>query len=77
MTPHPARHTVTGLPAGSPAHAARPSVPPAHLVVVLATGAVLLAAITLGIWAYLGSTGHSTSTPTSAELITVSPSGHP
>ena len=58
-------------------HAARPPMPPARLMATVATGVVLLAAIGLGVWAYLGAPGPSTSTPTSARLITVSPSVHP
>jgi hypothetical protein len=46
-------------------------------MVVVAAAAVLVALLRVGIWAYLGSVGPSTSTPTSAKLITVAPSGHP
>ncbi len=77
MASHPAGHTVTGPPSGPAAHAARPSVPLARLMVVVAAAAVLVALLGVGIWAYLGSVGPSTSTPTSAKLITVAPSGHP
>ena len=77
MTSHPVRHTVTGPPGRSPAHAARPPAPVARVIAIGAAGFVLLAMIGLGVWAYLGSPGPSTSTPTSARLITVSPSDDP
>ena len=77
MASHPAGHTVTGPPRGSAVHAARPSVRPTRLLAITATAAVLVAALGLGVSACLGSTGRSGSTPTSARLITVSPSGHP
>lgn len=77
MTSHPPGHTVTGTPTASAAHAARPPVPVARLMAILAAGAVLLAAVGLGVSAGLASTGPSTGTPTSARLITVSPSEHP
>ena len=77
MASHPAGHTVTGPPTGSAAHAARPPVPVARLMAILGSGVLLLAAIGVGVSAVLASTGPSTGTPTSARLITVSPSGHP
>lgn len=77
MTSHPVRHTVTGPPARSPAHAARPPAPVARVLAIATAGAALLAMTGLGVWAYLGSPGPSTSTPTSARLITVSPSADP
>jgi hypothetical protein len=74
---HPARHTVTGAPAASAAHAARPPIHLARLLALLAATAGVLALFALGIWAFLGSVEPSSgSTPSSAQLITVSPSQH-
>lgn len=77
MTPDPARHTVTGPPPRPAAHFARPPMPPAHLLATTAAAAIVLALIGLGLWALLASGGPATSTPTSAQLITVTPSAHP
>lgn len=77
MTSPPAGHTVTGHPRGSAAHAVRPSVPLPRMLAMSAAGAVLLATLGLGVSACLGSAGRAPSAPTSARLITVTPSGHP
>ena len=77
MSSHPPRHTVTGPPRGKATHAARAAPPPARLIATMATGAVLLAGFGLGVWALLETTGPTRSTPTSAQLITVSPPEHP
>lgn len=77
MSSPPARHTVTGPPRGKATHAARPAPPPARLIATIAAAGVALAAFGLGAWALLGSTGPTRSTPTSAQLITVSPPEHP
>ncbi len=76
MASHPARHTVTGGSTDSAAHAARPPIPRRRLLALLAGAVGLLGALGLGIWAFLGSSGPSTSTPTSAQLITVTPAHH-
>ncbi len=77
MASHPAGHTVTGPPTATAAHAARPSVRPTRLLAIAAAAAAIAAAIGLGMSACLASAGPSGSAPTSARLITVSPSGHP
>lgn len=77
MTPHPARHTVTGPPSRQAAHAARPPMPTARLLGITGVAATLLGLLGLGLWALLASGGPATSTPTSAQLITVTPSAHP
>jgi hypothetical protein len=76
MASHPAGHTVTGPPTGTAVHAARPSVRPTRLLAIAAAAAIA-AAIGLGVSACLASAGPTGSAPTSARLITVSPSGHP
>lgn len=48
-----------------------------RIAAIAGTGTVLLGAFGLGVWALLGSTGPTKSTPTSASLITVAPSQHP
>lgn len=63
---------MTGVPAGPPAHAARPGLPAAKAGVILAGLAALTAAGWLGATALLKSTGPSTTAPVSASLITVS-----
>ena len=68
-------HRVTG-PASvtGPAHADRPWPAPARLVAVAAGGAAIITAIGLGVAGCLTAVGSSRSTPTSASLITVTPS---
>ncbi len=68
------RHTVTGWPdTGGPAHADRPALPSARLVVGAAVGgAVVLTAVGFGAAACLDSLGPARSAPTSAQRITVS-----
>lgn len=77
MTTHPDGHTVTGAPTGSAAHAARPTTPLRRLVVTVAVSAGVVGLLGVGMWAYSGSTGPATSTPTSAQLITVSATTRP
>lgn len=59
-------HTVTGTPAGGPAHAARPPLRTAWWLAVLAVAAGATVAA-----ASLSQGGHATSTPGSAQSITV------
>lgn len=77
MMPTPDGHAVTGPPLRSAAHAARPSVPLSRALTMAAAGVVLLAALGMGISACVGSAGPVPSAPTSARLITVTPSAHP
>ena len=66
-------HTVTGAPSGPPAHAVRPPLPTA--VWVTSAGLVALAA---GLVAVIGaqvSGGAAPSAPSSAQSITVTPTG--
>ena len=66
-------HTVTGAPAGRPAHAARPGVPAVQVAAALVGLTLLVALGWLGISALLKSTGPTATTPVSASLITVTP----
>lgn len=54
-----------------PAHAARPGIGTGRLVAAVAGVAVLLGTLVIGIAALSRSGGPATSTPTSAQLITV------
>jgi nitroreductase len=77
MTSQPVEHTVIAGPTNSAAHAARPPAPLRRLMATTALGAILLAAIALGLTTCLRSLDTPASTPTSAQLITVTPPEHP
>ena len=66
-------HTVTGTPGGTPAHAARPPLPTA--VWVGTAGLLVLAAGVVAAVGTLVSAGPIPSAPSSAQSITVTPTG--
>ncbi len=66
-------HTVTGTPNGPPAHAARPPLPTA--VWVSAAGLLVLAAGVVAAVGAVVSAGPVPSAPSSAQSITVTPTG--
>ncbi|MBJ7400836.1 hypothetical protein [Mycolicibacterium sp.] len=72
MQPHPPTHEVTGLPPVRAAHAARPPVATGPVVIGIAS-ALVITAVALGVGILVTSAGPSTSTPTSARLITITP----
>jgi hypothetical protein len=73
----PTQNRVTAIPNTRAAHAARPAASPARVAAVAAIVGALGLAAGLGVTALLGRTGPSTSTPTSAQLMTVTPSPFP
>ena len=70
-------HRVTAISTTRAAHAARPAASPARTVAVVGVVGALGLAAGLGVGALLRSTGPSTSTLTSAQLMTVTPSPFP
>jgi hypothetical protein len=71
----PLAHSVTGPPrVRGAAHAARPVPDPRRLIAGVLGGAAALAVLGLGMAACLTTLDRSTSTPTSAQSITVTPS---
>ena len=67
-------HTVTGAPGCVAAHAARPPVRAGRVVLGVVGVATALAALGLAAAACLGTLDPASSTPTSAQSITVTPS---
>lgn len=74
MVSNPPGHTVVGQPAGCAAHAARPTMPAARLLVFGAAAVVLLSGVGVGLAACVRGAGSSPSAPRTAQLITVTPS---
>ena len=77
MVSPPSTHRATGRPSRRPAHAARPMAGTGRLLLGGAAAAALLIALAAGTSILLQSGGPATSTPTSARLITVSPTVPP
>ena len=71
------RHRVTGSPNAGATHAARPSLTPARAAATLAAIAALGITVGLGVAVLLRKVGPTSSSPTSAKLITVTPSAVP
>jgi len=72
VQPHPPTHEVTGPPPMGAAHAARPPVRSGPVVIGIAS-ALVITAIALGVGTLVMAAGSATSTPTSAGLITITP----
>ena len=77
MASPPSAHRVTRQPSRRPAHAARPTAATGRLLLGAAAAAALLIALAAGTSILLQSGEPATSTPTSARLITVSPTVPP
>jgi len=72
VQPHPPAHEVTGPPLVRAAHAARPPVPTRPMVIGIVS-ALAIIAVALGVGILVTAAEPATSTPTSARLITVTP----